>query len=157
MNKEGNSLAENVNFNNLLISGKFLYELKTFILEVTKLYPIKFAYLFGSQSRGTANDKSDIDIAVYFEGDYDPLTLALIRGNIIEHGKEFFKKNVDIVSLNDASLLLRYEIIHDGIVILDNDFRGDFESLSLRMYFDFKYYSDIYDEALINRLKQGDF
>lgn len=156
MTSENKFLIENASVNDANVSKELLVSVEKFILKITKLYPIKFAYLFGSQSRGTATESSDIDIALYFEESYDSLNSALIRGNIIEHGKEFFKKNVDIVSLNDASLLLKYEVIHDGIVILDDDFRGEFESLSLRMYFDFKYYSDIYDEALIERLKNGD-
>lgn len=73
--------------------------LEDFISKITNKYPIKFEYLFGSQSRGTASDNSDIDIALYFKENYDALNSAIIRGNIIEYGKEFFRKNVDIVSL----------------------------------------------------------
>lgn len=156
MNNKEKILIETVKENNVNISKDFLTSLENFIVKISKLYPIKFAYLFGSQSRGTATEDSDIDIALYFKEDYDSLNSAIIRGTIIEYGKAFFKKNVDIVSLNEASLLLKYEVIHDGVVILDEDSRGEFESLSLRMYFDFRYYSNIYDEALINSLKQGE-
>ena len=128
---------------------------KHFIDEINKKYKIKFAYVFGSQASGRATENSDIDIAVYFEEEYPPMEDALIRGDVIEDGKAFFKKEVDIVSLNNASLLLKYEVIHDGILIKDNDDRADFESLSLREYFDFKYYSDIYDNAVIERIRKG--
>ncbi len=132
-------------------------EVNEFLNKINKEYEIKFAYLFGSQSRGDATENSDIDIAVYFKKDYENLEEALIRGNIIEYGKEFFKKDVDVVSLNNASLLLKYQVIKDGIVILDDEERGEFESLSLRMYFDFKYYSDIYDDAMIKSIKNGEY
>lgn len=129
---------------------------KNFIEDINKRYKIKFAYIFGSQATGKATENSDIDIAIYFEEEYPPMKEVFIRGDIIEDGKAFFKKDVDIVSLNNASLLLKYEIIHDGIVLKDDDDRADFESLSLREYFDFKYYSDIYDNAMIERIRKGE-
>lgn len=130
---------------------------KRFIEDINKKYKIKFVYIFGSQATGKATENSDIDIALYFEEDYLPMEEAFIRGDIIEDGKAFFKKDVDVVALNNASLLLKYQIIHDGIVIKDNDYRADFESLSLREYFDFKYYSDIYDNAMIERIRKGEY
>ncbi|WP_315115405.1 type VII toxin-antitoxin system MntA family adenylyltransferase antitoxin [uncultured Clostridium sp.] len=132
-------------------------KVKDFIIEINKKYEVKFAYIFGSQARGVAREDSDIDIAIYLKENHPPMEEAFIRGDIIEDGKAFFKKDVDIISLNNASLLLKYEIIHDGIVIKDDDDRAGFESLSLREYFDFKYYSDIYDNAMIERIKKGEF
>lgn len=129
---------------------------KNFIEDINRRYKIKFAYIFGSQATGKATENSDIDIAIYFQEEYPPMEEVFIRGDIIEDGKAFFKKDVDIVSLNNASLLLKYEIIHDGIVLKDDDDRADFESLSLREYFDFKYYSDIYDNAMIERIRKGE-
>jgi hypothetical protein len=72
-------------------------------------------------------------------------------------GKAFFHKDVDIVSLKNESLFIKYQVITDGVVVFDNDERADFESLSLRMYFDFKYYSDIYDNAMLENIKNGEY
>lgn len=131
---------------------------KDFIVDTHKKHKIKFAYIFGSQATGTAAENSDIDIAIYFDNSYTPIEDAFVRGDIIEEGKAFFKKDVDVVSLNSiSSLLLKYEIIHNGIVIKDHDERADFESLSLREYFDFKYYSDIYDNTMIEKIKNGEY
>lgn len=129
---------------------------ENFISNINKKYKIKFAYIFGSQATGKAADNSDVDIAIYFRRNYKGMKEAFIRGEIIEEGKAFFDKAVDIVSLNNASLLLKYEIIHDGIIIKDDDERATFESLTLREYFDFKYYSDIYDNAVIERIRKGE-
>ncbi|MEG1255410.1 nucleotidyltransferase domain-containing protein [Clostridium sp.] len=132
-------------------------KIEEFLVLVDKEYRVKFAYLFGSQARGEANDDSDIDIGIYFENKYDSFNEALIRGNIMEMGKEFFHKDVDIVSLNNSSLLMKYQVITDGIVVFDRVERAEFESLSLRMYFDFKYYTDIYDKAIIDSIKSGEY
>lgn len=129
---------------------------RIFISNMKDKYSIKFAYIFGSQAIGEASENSDVDIAIYFGKSYEAVEEAFIRGDIIEEGKAFFKKDIDVVSLKNASLLMKYEIIHDGIVIKDDDERTNFESLALREYFDFKYYSDIYDNAVIEKIKQGE-
>jgi uncharacterized protein len=132
-------------------------KLSTFLNEVNKVYEIKFAYVFGSQARGEARENSDIDIAIFFINNYSKLEEALVRGNIIEDGKQIFAKDIDIVSLNSCSLLIKHEVIHDGIVIVDSEDRAEFESLSLREYFDFKYYADIYDNKIIESIKDGNY
>ncbi|WP_461204951.1 type VII toxin-antitoxin system MntA family adenylyltransferase antitoxin [Clostridium sp. DL1XJH146] len=138
-------------------SDDLLIKTKEFIDRIDKKYPIKFAYLFGSYSRGDNNNNSDIDLAIYFKNKYSDIEDVFNRGTIIEEAKLLFSKNVDIVSLNNAPLLLKYQIIHDGIVIKDSIDRASFESLYLRMYFDFKYYSDTYDEMMINNIKKDNY
>jgi len=79
----------------------------------TTSHPIGLAYLFGSRAVDKATSLSDIDVAVYIEGDggrparlelYLPL-LAELRGLV---------GNVDLIYLNDASPLLGHRIIRDG-------------------------------------------
>ncbi|SHI08678.1 type VII toxin-antitoxin system MntA family adenylyltransferase antitoxin [Clostridium grantii] len=128
-----------------------------FAKTIDEKYPIRFAYLFGSYARGDNHSNSDIDLAFYFDKHYSDIEDAFNRGTIIEDGKEFFNKNVDIISLNKASLLLKHEIIRDGIVVKDFIGRATFESLLMREYFDYKYFSDIYDEKMIKNIKNGNF
>lgn len=128
-----------------------------FINKIDSQYKIKFAYLFGSLARGEANNNSDIDIAIYFETEYSDLEDAYSRGAIIESGRAFFNKPVDIVSLNKVQLLLKYEIIKNSIILKDSDERGSFESLALREYFDYKYYSDVYNEIMVDNIRKGKY
>lgn len=127
--------------------------IKKFIHDINKKYEIDFAYLFGSIAREKENKNSDIDIAIKFKDDYSNLKDTLIRGEMIDTASSYFDRQVDIVSLNTNSIFLKYEVVKDGIVIKDSENRGAFESLVLREYFDFKYYSDIYNEKVINRMK----
>jgi len=131
--------------------------LSKFIELINEKYPIKFAYLFGSRARGEERVDSDIDLALFFTESYEGLEEVLIRGDIIEDGKAFFKIPTDIVSLNVAPILLKYQVVKDGIIIKDSEDIATFESLVLREYFDFKYYSDIYNEAMIKSIKQGNY
>jgi predicted nucleotidyltransferase len=136
---------------------KLQIKLINFINDIDKKYKIKFAYLFGSRARGDNTDNSDIDIAIFFKDEYDSLQEILIRGNIIEDGKAYLGIPVDVISLKSAPLILKHQIIKDGIILKDDDDRPSFESLTFREYFDFKYYSDIYDAAIINSIKAGEY
>lgn len=105
---------------------------------------------------GEQNDSSDIDIAIMPKcKSVNKIEEVFIRGNLIEIGRSIFKKEIDIVFLNIDSVLLKYEIIHDGIVIKDSEDRSSFESLTFREYFDFKYYSDYYNSVMINDIKSN--
>lgn len=69
---------------------ELINQIEKFLMEVNKEHKVKFAYLFGSQARGEANENSDIDIGIYFEDNYDSVNETFIRGNIAEMGKAFF-------------------------------------------------------------------
>lgn len=138
------------------IDPSFKNLLSQFIDAVHREYPIRFAYLFGSRARGEENPTSDIDIAVYFAKHYNPSDITFIRGYLIEFGKEFFNNPIDIISLKHADLFLKYTIVKEGIIIKKNtdSTQAEFESLTLREFFDFQYYSDQYNTAMIETIKK---
>ncbi|MCF6463518.1 type VII toxin-antitoxin system MntA family adenylyltransferase antitoxin [Clostridium sp. Cult1] len=124
--------------------------INVFLEQAEEMCNINFAYIFGSYARGEENINSDIDIAIMpMELNMDKMSELFIRGNLIELGKHIFKKDVDIVFLNIDSVFLKYKIIQEGIVIKDSKERTAFESIALREYFDFKYYSDYYNERML--------
>jgi len=131
--------------------------IKKFIYKINDKYSIDLAYLFGSVARNQYNKESDIDIAIKFKNKYSKMDEIFIRGEIIDIGKAYFERNVDIVSLDNAPISLKYEIIKDGILLIDCYERVSIESLIIREYFDFKYFSDIYDKEIIKRLKDGTY
>lgn len=128
-------------------------DINLFLIEAQKLCDIKFAYIFGSYARGESCENSDIDFAIMLEKNLSKIDEVFLRGNLIELAKEIFKISADVIFLNMDSPLFKYEVIKDGIVVKDHDSRSEFESLSLREYFDFKYYSDYYDACLLESLK----
>lgn len=135
--------------------GDMLKKLDKFLEKINEQYAIEFAYLFGSFATGTYNKTSDIDIAIMFVEKYEPREEAIIKGNTIDMAQKYFQRKLDIVSLNSATPLLRYEIVREGIPIKESKKRATFESLALREYFDFKYYADIYNKAIIEAIKKG--
>lgn len=66
---------------------------------------------------------------------------------------------VDLVLLNRAPIVLRYEVISQGIVLYceDDDFRTDFEDIVLRDYLDFKPFLDQYDREVMEAIEGGHF
>ena len=125
-------------------------KINIFLEEAEKICKTNFAYLFGSYARREQNENSDIDIAIMpnLTG-IDKQSELFMRGNLIELGKSIFKKDVDIVFLNIDSVFLKYKIVYEGIVIKDSDDRISFESLTLREYFDFQYYSNYYNKQML--------
>jgi len=132
---------------------ELLNKIILFVQDINKKYPLELSYLFGSIAKGEDNNMSDIDIAIKFENTYMSLNDALIRGEIIDLGQAIFNMQMDIVNLDRASIFLKHQVVKYGIVIMDYPDRASFESLVFREYFDFQYYSDIYDDNIAQRLK----
>jgi predicted nucleotidyltransferase len=103
---------------------------------------IEFAYLFGSQAKGTADEKSDWDIAIFYKKDPQKLpqwTMFYLESEISrEIGKE-----VQIISLNNLdSPVFLFQIISNGILLVDKNTekRILFEAQVLSKYHDWHYF-----------------
>ncbi|MDP3104628.1 MAG: nucleotidyltransferase domain-containing protein [Candidatus Methanoperedens sp.] len=117
---------------------------------------ILFAFLFGSYAKGTQDDKSDIDIAVYFKDESilerDPLypsRLAIKIEKVLDK-----KKTVDVRILNGSTLRFRSQVLRFGKLLHSKDEkkRIEFETSSLLQYYDFKPHLEMYDAARRARL-----
>lgn len=74
------------------------------------------AYLFGSHARGSARAQSDLDVAVYLD---DPRPAASPFGYAADLTAALMSslgtQRVEVVVLNEASPLLYYRVLRDGI------------------------------------------
>jgi predicted nucleotidyltransferase len=97
---------------------------------------VLFAYLFGSCARDDATTASDLDVALIGERTFGPLEL----GAIVELLERATGKAVDVVDLRTATPLLGWEVVCDGIVVLDRDSaaRLEFELEAQRRELDFR-------------------
>ncbi len=103
---------------------------------------IEFAYLFGSQARMQADERSDWDIAVYFNKDPKKLSAWTVFSLEAEISKEMGAE-AQIITLNGLeSPVLIFQIIKDGILLIDSspEKRIIFEARSLSKYHDYQYY-----------------
>jgi len=98
---------------------------------------IVFAYLFGGLAKGRPLPLSDVDIAVYFAENVNPVTNKMeILGDLTAILQT---DEIDLVVLNTASLPLKMRILQKKKTIVDRDpfARHRYESLTMRSYFDF--------------------
>lgn len=99
--------------------------------------PLVAAYLFGSRARGTASDRSDVDIAVLYTEAPVPGLEGL--GFDLEADLErALGQPVQIVVLNTAPVDLVHRVLRDGHLLLDRDRsrRIRFEVKARNEYFD---------------------
>lgn len=83
-------------------------------------HEVRFAYLFGSWARGTANPLSDIDVAVYLDEeslgeDYPYGYAAELIADLMKIART---NRVDLVILNAAPPLLRFEVARYGLPLI---------------------------------------
>ena len=107
-----------------------------FAVEAERL-AVAAAYLFGSVARGTAGRRSDVDVAVLYDGEPPPgfAGLGIPLGGELER---LLGRTVDVVVLNQAPADLVHRILRDGRLLLDRNRsrRIAFEVRSRNEYFD---------------------
>lgn len=113
---------------------------------------IIFAYIFGSYAQGKMRPDSDIDIAIYSERKLDSKTYLDIKMALTD----VCKREIDLIILNDATPLLRYEIYKNNILLFtrDNDLETSYKVKTLFEYNDVKRYLDLSYDRTIERLKK---
>ena len=108
---------------------------------------VVFAYIFGSYAAGSPKPFSDVDVAVYLEGN-DNLTETKLR--ILEKLSDALSTDdIDLVVLNTTSLPHAINILKKKRVLVDKQpyARHAFESLIMRKYYDFS----IKESAMLRR------
>ncbi len=76
-------------------------------------YPVDYCYLFGSYAKGTASEKSDVDLLVHTN------LSGMSFFGLVEELREGLKKRVDLLDQNQIvnNFELVNEILRDGIKI----------------------------------------
>lgn len=110
---------------------------------------VLFGYVFGSMVRGDARVGSDVDVAVYLDGSKDEDTYD-IRLKLMESLTREVGTEADVVIMNTAKPVLRYTIIREGKLVIDNSpgRRIDFELKAANEYFDFQPNLKMYRDRL---------
>jgi len=113
---------------------------------------IIFAYIFGSYVQRKIGTDSDIDIAIYLEKKMDIETYLEIK----MHLSDACKREVDLIVLNDAISLLKYQIYKNNILLFTRDktIETRYKVKTLFEYSDMKRYLDLSYNKTIDRLKE---
>ena len=123
--------------------------------EVFKKMPIEFVYVFGSSLTGHETNQSDVDIAILISKKISSKEKRFaLRLNLIGQLSRIFKRDADVVVLNDThSLFFKYIIIKEGQVLYQKseNQRIDMECNILSLYFDFQPFFDLYNKRYVQR------
>jgi predicted nucleotidyltransferase len=120
--------------------------------EVLASFPaVRFATVFGSQARGQERAGSDIDIGLLLDPDTPELRVKIEA----ELGRAA-KRQVDLVFLESAPPLLRFEIARDGVLLVARDRNDwvDFRTRAMLDWWDWAPTARLIDEAAIRRLRE---
>lgn len=100
-------------------------------------YPVRLAYLFGSEAQRQITPLSDVDVAVYLD-EADPAQRSRHYCSLLlDLTQAAGSAQVDLVILNDACPLFTYQIITGQLLCsADEKQRVAFETGVLREYFD---------------------
>lgn len=126
-------------------------ETKRQLARIFNKQEVVFAYLFGSQAKGTAGSLSDIDIAVYLDEDIAAAERFDLRLEVLGELTDLYKTDqVDLVVLNDAPPLLAHRILKEGLLVFsDNEkIRLEYEVKAVLKYLDWKPYLDKYTQEV---------
>jgi predicted nucleotidyltransferase len=118
---------------------------------IASLSEVRLAVLFGSTARGQARPQSDVDLGVLLDPDTPDVRLKAET----ELGKAA-GRSVDVVFLNQAPPLLRFEIAKEGVLLhQDQDHLWtDFKTRAMLDWWDWAPIAKRIEDALIQRLRQ---
>ena len=118
----------------------------TLIQDIPELQSL---YLFGSQSDGTASQKSDVDIAYLSKKTLS----SLERWNIAQKLAILLGLDVDLIELSSTNTIFRYQILSTAERIYGNGYEVEsFETLAYSFYLRFQEERQpIVDEIMKNR------
>jgi predicted nucleotidyltransferase len=117
------------------------------------------AYLFGSTVRGEANCLSDVDIAVLFDDILTKKEAFDLQLKLIGDLGSLLKTNdIDLVMLNNASLVLAFNIIRDGVILKsDEKKRVHFETRVMSRYLDEHYHIKRHARESLRKIAKNGF
>src|SRR5215475_1145009 len=133
-----------------------LFEKQSRLNQLFAQSPVNTAYLAGSLSNRTSfGHLTDVDIAI--------LLMEQIKSDqFLDYQLYFFSElakrlesdNIDVMILNQASLLLKLQVIKYGQILYSRDEkrRVTFETRAVMDYLDFKKMDEIQNQALSRRL-----
>ncbi len=103
---------------------------------------VRLTYIFGSHATGKTTPLSDVDIAVYLKEENEEKRFDIRLKLIGDISSILGNDEFDLVVINDNPILLNFEIIKNGKILVnkDEDSRVEFEFRTMQTYLDRIYY-----------------
>ena len=119
------------------------------VLEATP--GVRLAVLFGSAARNTATDRSDLDVGVSFESSVHPAPVLEVELSRVSH------RRVDLIVLDAAPPLLRFEIARDGRLLVERVPHAwvDFKARAMVDWWDWAPLARMLHASALKRVREG--
>lgn len=82
---------------------------------------VVFAVLFGSRARGTADESSDVDVALRFPEEMDSHERFRVRNRIDADLQAYAAGTVDVSGVDSLPTPVAYAALRDGIVLVGDE------------------------------------
>lgn len=82
---------------------------------------VRFAVLFGSHARGATSESSDVDVALRFPAEMDPLDRFRHRNRIDAELQEYADAFVDVSDIDSLPTPVAYAALRDGVVLAGDE------------------------------------
>ena len=115
---------------------------------------IDAAYIFGSRARGSTGPEKDLDVALLLDESAESEFSLLTLMSSLERACQC---RADVVILNHAGEILKYEVRRTGRLIFERDSekRKQFEVSARKRYEDFLYLHRKYSETVLYGKEHG--
>jgi predicted nucleotidyltransferase len=112
---------------------------------------VRLAVLFGSAARDTATDRSDLDVGVSCEGGADPGPVLEVELSRVSH------RRVDLINLDAAPPLLRFEIARDGRLLIERAPHAwvDFKARAMIDWWDWAPLARMLHASALKQVREG--
>jgi predicted nucleotidyltransferase len=124
-------------------------------------YPdVLFAYLFGSQVSGKVTPLSDVDIAVGLCEELSSTERFQLRLHLMGVLCQILQRNdVELAVLNDADVVLRYQVLKNGKLIFcrNKAAKNEFFVQTVSEYLDTEPMRAFHREKMKQQIREGNF
>ncbi len=119
-------------------------------------HDILCVYLFGSHVRGTAHRDSDVDLAILFSDNVDPMEYTDRSLDLMRSITALVATETDIIVLNRASTYVKFHVVQKGIKLFDrrDALNRRFEGRAMVEYYDYLPIRTRMEDALIRKIKE---
>lgn len=126
-------------------TGEIEEALGKHIDELVSEYGVKLVYVFGSYAKNKNRQDSDLDIAMYFGRKEDGFLKLAVLDDLVGI---FRREDIDLVILDDADEVLKFQVIKYGQVVYMQDLitKVMFEARVLSEYMDMEYFRRVRNE-----------
>lgn len=128
--------------------------ISTAITRALRKYPLEFAYLFGSCSRGDETADSDLDIAIMLPDGFSARQRFKMRLEMIAGLSSHLGRECDVIILNDtSSLVFLFRILSEGLLLYADrkSHRAEYECQVLSKYHDFSPFIHEYNARYVEK------